>query len=174
MRLLALLTLFLATIPSFAQDVNAEYDKNHDFSIYKTFSMGEAEVITPKDQQQVNGDLLIKWVKEAIIEELHEKGLVQVDSGADLVASFVVGSQPHTDVSQLGPLGQVPGNDSQTWSRDYRLASLIIDLNDKRDILVWRIDATMPVTNGDFERQIEQVVAAGYRKLSIKPKKKKK
>jgi hypothetical protein len=174
MRLLALPLFLLFVLRLSAQDINVEYDKNRDLSIYKTFSLGEGEVITPKDKQQVDAESLTKWIREALVEELKEKGLQQVDSAADLVASFVVGSQDRTDVSQLGPLGLSPGNDNQTWSHDYRMASVIIDLDDRRDNLIWRINATAAVTTTDYHRQIEQIVGQGFKKFSIKPKKKKK
>ena len=169
------LTLFLLCVTRLsAQDIEAEYDKNRDYSIYKTFSLGESEVITPQDQRQIDAESLTKWVKEAIAEELKEKGLTQVDSAADLVASFVIGTQAKSESSPLGAFGLTPGSNDQTWSRDYRMASVIIDLNDKRNSLIWRINATATVISTDYQKQIEQIVGAGFKKFSLKPKKKKK
>lgn len=161
----------LISVCSQAQDINVEYDKKRDLSRYKTFSLGEGEVITPKDQQQGNEGSLKNWVRKSIAEELKEKGLKQVDSLGDLVASYVIGSKLQSDFEQLGPLGMAPGSSSQTWSRDYRMGSLIIDLNDRNNNLIWRVNATTTSSVPDTEGLIEQVVSAGFKKFSLKPKK---
>jgi Domain of unknown function (DUF4136) len=166
------LTLFLSE--SIGQDINVEYDKNRDLSRYKTFTMGSGEIITPKDRRTGNEVNLHKWVKDAIVEELKEKGLTQVDSAGDLLATYLVGTQQRRDVSQLGPLGVSPDNSSQTWSRDYTMGNLIIDLNDRSKNLIWRINATTGAANMDIHVLIEQVVSAGFKKFSLKPKKVKK
>ena len=95
------------------------------------------------------------------------------DAG-DLVVSFVVGSLERSDLEQLGPLGMTPGSSSQTWSRDFRLGSLIIDLNDRSNNLIWRVNATTTTNTSDAQRMIDQVVSAGFKKFSLKPKKVKK
>lgn len=169
---LSLLTLLLSE--SVAQDINVEYDKNRDLSRYKTFTMGSGEIITPKDRRTGNEGNLHKWVKQAIEEELKEKGLTQVDSAGDLLATYLIGTQQRRDVSQLGPLGTSPDNSSQTWSRDYTMGNLIIDLNDRNRNLIWRINATTGAAAMDINVLIEQVVSAGFKKFSLKPKKEKK
>jgi len=136
--------------------------------------MGEGEVITPKDRRQIDAASLHKWVKTSITEELTEKGLQPVDSSGDLIVSYVIGSQDRTDFTQLGPLGISPTNNSQTWSRDYQMGSLIIDLDDRNKNLIWRINATTTNSATDISRMIDQIVAAGFRKFSLKPKKVKK
>lgn len=174
MRFLFRFVLVFSTNGAFAQDINVEYDKNRDLSGYKTFTMGSGEIITPKDRRTGNEANLHKWVKEAIVEELKEKGLAQVDSAGDLLATYLIGTQQRTDFSQLGPLGTSPDNSSQTWSRDYTMGSLIIDLNDRNRNLIWRINATTGAAAMDINVLIEQVVSAGFKKFSLKPKKVKK
>lgn len=175
MRSLLLLMASLTLVaPLVAQDINVEYDKNRDLSHYKTFTIGEGEVITPKDRRTVNEASLHKWVKEAIAEELKEKGMVQVDSAGDLLATYLIGTQQRSDFSQLGPLGVSPDNSSQTWSRDYTMGNMIIDLNDKNKNLIWRVNATTGAAAMDIHVLIEQVVSAGFKKFSLKPKKVKK
>lgn len=166
--------LILITPRVLAQDINVEYDKKRDFSRYRTFAFGESEVITPKDRRQTDEALLTKWVKGSIGNQLKEKGLQPVDSVADLVVSFVIGSQERRDVSQLGHLGTSRPNSSQTWSRDYQMGNLIIDLNDRNNNLIWRITATTTSSASDIEQLIDQVVSAGFKKFSLKPKKVKK
>jgi len=168
-----LFVLLIATASCFAQNLKVEYDKNHDFSKYKTFHFGEGEIITPKDQRTVPDATIHKSVKSAVAEELKEKGLQQLDSLADLEVSYVVGSIEKTDTEMLGPLGMTPGSTDQTWSRDYKQSSMVIDLNERSGKRVWRINSTMSTTN-DAARIIQLVVAEGFKKFSLKPKKEKK
>lgn len=170
-----LLFLFTVSFSLSAQGIKVEYDKNHDFTTYKTFSFGEGEIVTPKDERTVPDSIIHKWIRTSITEELKEKGLQSADSSsADLVVSYVIGSLERRDVEQLGPLGQTPGSDSRTWSRDYNEGSFIIDLNERNKKRVWRINASTNTTSNDGGRMIEQVVGEGFKKFSLKPKKAKK
>lgn len=174
MRALVFVAFTWLSLSAFSQDINVEYDKNRDLSRYKTFTIGSGEIITPKDRRTGTEANLHKWVKAAIVEELTEKGMVQVDSAGDLLATYLVGTQQRRDVSQLGPLGTSPDNSSQTWSRDYTMGNLIIDLNDHNKNLIWRITATTGAAAMDINVLIDQVVSAGFKKFSLKPKKAKK
>ena len=171
MRIALSLFIVAAWTTGIAQDINVEYDKKRDLSGYKSFTFGEGEIITPKDRRQSDAGKLHKWVKEAIGEELKEKGLAQADSLGDLTVSYVIGSQERSDYSQLGPLGTAPGNPSQTWSRDYQMGKLVIDLNDRNNKLIWRVNATTNGTDTNIEQLIDQVVSAGFKRFSLKPKK---
>lgn len=169
-------TLFLLLVPALAlgQGIQTRFDKDRDYSVYKTFSFGEAEIITPKDQRQIEDQVLHRWIRDAVAGELRQKGLQPADSLGDLVISYIVGATTQMDFQNLGPLGIAPGNPSQTWSQDVRTGSLVIDLNDRNNFLIWRIDATMTLSAGPaVEKQIDQVVYQGYKKWP-KPKKKKK
>ncbi|MBL7851780.1 MAG: DUF4136 domain-containing protein [Cyclobacteriaceae bacterium] len=174
MRVSAFLVCLLVQLPLVAQDINVEYDKNRDLSRYKTFTLGSGEIITPKDRRTVNEASLHRWVKDAITKELTAKGMVKVDSAGDLLATYLIGTQQRSDFSQLGPLGVSPDNSSQTWSRDYTMGNLIIDLNDRNNNLIWRVNATTGSAAMDINVLIEQVVSAGFKKFSLKPKKVKK
>src|SRR3954467_4903541 len=86
-----------------AQGLKVEYDKNHDFTQYKTFAFGEGEIITPQDERTVKDETIHEWVKKSIEEELKEKGLTLTDSSSsDLVVSYAIGSLERRDVEQLG------------------------------------------------------------------------
>ncbi len=170
-----ILFLFAVSFSLSAQGLKVEYDKNHDFTQYKTFSFGEGEIITPQDERTVKDETIHEWVKKAITEELKEKGLTLADSSSsDLIVSYAIGSLERRDVEQLGPLGQTPGNDSRTWSRDYSEGSFIVDLNDRSKKRVWRINASTNTASADGGRMIETVVGEGFKKFSLKPKKSKK
>lgn len=157
-----------------AQEIKVEFDKNRDFSQYKTFSFGDAEVITPKDQKKVSDEEVKKWIVKAVTTELALKGLQQVDSSADLVVSFVVGTLARSDMGNVGPMGMTPGSTERTFIRDYQQGSLIIDLNDNKNFLVWRIHSTTNMSSGEGEKLIGQIVQRGFKQFGKSGKKKKK
>jgi Domain of unknown function (DUF4136) len=159
-----------------AQEFKVEYKKGADLSMYKTFQFGEGEIITPKDQRQVPDTTLHRWVRKAVEEELTKKGLLRVDSSADLTISYVAGSQARSDAGSVGPGGLTPGGSfNQNYLRDYRQGSLVIDLNDSRtSTLVWRISSSTATNVGEAQRSIDRTVVQGFKKFSIQPKKVKK
>lgn len=173
-RVLVLPALMLSLFCS--AQIKVESEPGTDFSRYKTFMFGEGEIITPKDLRQVPDSTLHKWVKGAIQEEFRKKGLKQVTVSPDLIVSYITGTQTRSDAGDVGPLGLTPGgNTTQTYLRDYRQGSLVIDLNDQKNSkLVWRVNAMMNTNNPDAKQSIDQIVVKGFKKFSIKPKREKK
>ncbi|MBL7871055.1 MAG: DUF4136 domain-containing protein [Cyclobacteriaceae bacterium] len=169
-----LFALMLISSIGFGQELKVEFDKNRDFSQYKTFRFGEGEIITPKDQQQSNEKDIEKWIRNAIRRELEMRALTLVDSSSDLVVSYVAGSLARSATGDVGPMGLTPGSNDRTYIRDYRQGSLIIDLNDRSKLLVWRINATSDMSATGGERMIGQIVEKGFRKYPKPTKKKKK
>ncbi len=100
MRFLTIL-LLLINFCAFAQEIKIEYDKKHDFSKYKTFTFGESQVVTPADQKQVSDATIDKWVKAGVTRELEFKGLKRVDSLADLVVTYVIGTMARSDAQAI-------------------------------------------------------------------------
>ena len=86
MKRLALLTvaLFLAGVtPALAQDVRYDFDKDKDFSKYKTYKWVEIK------GAQLPDDLTQKTLTSAIDAELARKGLTKTDSdNADLYVGY--------------------------------------------------------------------------------------
>ncbi|HWA33220.1 MAG TPA: DUF4136 domain-containing protein [Cyclobacteriaceae bacterium] len=160
--------------PVQAQDINVEYDKNRDLSRYKSFSIGGGEIITPKDQRQPGDTVMLRKIADAVSKELIGKGLQKKDSVGDLIVSYLIGSQEKTSFNNLGPLGVSPDNSNQISVRDFQMGSLIIDLNDRSNNLIWRVNATTNSQTSDIPKMINEVVAAGFKKFSLKPKKVKK
>ena len=153
-----------------AQGIQAEYDKDRDFSIYKTFSISEGEIITPKDQRKISDEQLHQWVKNAIASELKDKGLVQLDSLGDLRVSYIIGSVERSDLRSNAAGGLGAG----VVLNDYEESSLVIDMNDRNSFLVWRINGVTSTSSTTAVSMIDEVVAKGFKKFSTKPKKKKK
>lgn len=82
--ILLVVTLLLAVGNSLAQDVRYNFDKNADFSKFKTYKW-----VPIKDAAKVN-DLLDKQIKDALDAELATKGLTKVE-GDD--ANLYIGYQ---------------------------------------------------------------------------------
>jgi Domain of unknown function (DUF4136) len=83
--ILLVVTLLLAVGNSLAQDVRYNFDKNADFSKFKTYKW-----VPIKDAAKVS-DLVDKQIKDAIDAELATKGLTKVE-GDD--ANLYIGYQP--------------------------------------------------------------------------------
>lgn len=171
-----LLLLLSISVAGLTQDIDIEYDKNRDFSKYATFSFGEGEIITPKDQKVFDSNQLHGWVKDAITRELEDKGLKRLDSLGDLVASYVIGSSARSEIENVGPLGGTPGMVAQPSSsmRDFTMGSFIIDLKDKSKTLVWRVNAESRMTAAEAQSSIDRIVMKGFQKYGKPVKKKKK
>ncbi len=81
----ALTGLCVAAV-AMAQDVRYNFDKNTDFSRFKTYKW-----VTVKDAKSLN-DLVDKQIKDAIDAELVTKGLSKVDTdNADLYIAYQAG-----------------------------------------------------------------------------------
>lgn len=173
---------FVDFLGSNAQGIDVDYDMKRDFSVYRSFRMGEGEVITPKEKQKSSSKELQGWIKAAIQEKLKEKGLVESDSSADLIATYLIGSKEEQEDINLGIqlLGGISSNSpstdphrpNKTWSRNYSLGKIIIDLADRGGTVVWRIKASTENTEADSKGIIDEVVRVGFKKFSTKPKKK--
>jgi hypothetical protein len=163
-RSILFIAVMLGATTAWSQGLKVEFDKDRDYTQYKSFRFGEGELVTPKDQRQVSEEQVDKWVKAAMTRELELKGLTRVDSTADLVISYVVGTLARSDAGDVGPLGLTPGSMDRTYLKDYRQGNIVIDLNDRRDIKVWRVNATMEMTSSTAEKMINQVIQKGFKK----------
>ncbi|GHN01406.1 hypothetical protein WSM22_28950 [Cytophagales bacterium WSM2-2] len=169
-----ILVAFLSIISfsAYSQEIKVEYDKKHDFTKYRTFSFGESQVITPKDRKLVSDATIDQWIKKGVTRELEFKGLKKVEAGGDVVVTYAVGTMARSDMQSVGPLGQTPGSDATTWTRSYNQTSLIIDLNNKSNFLVWRVNSIADVVGADAERTIDAIVERGFKKFAKGKKKK--
>ncbi|HTT23276.1 MAG TPA: DUF4136 domain-containing protein [Candidatus Sulfotelmatobacter sp.] len=87
-KVFSCLIVVLVALAGFAvsQDVRYNFDKNTDFSRFKTYKW-----VTLKDAKSP-GDLVDKQIKDAIDTQLATKGLTKVDSdSADLLIGYQVG-----------------------------------------------------------------------------------
>jgi hypothetical protein len=174
MKFFASLLVFFIIIPVSSQDIKIDYDKTKDYSNYKTFRFGESEIVTPKERKRISDKSLDKKIKDAIIKEMGEKGILESDSSRELVVTYVAGVFEHSETQRLGPLGTSPNSSSQTWSNNYTQGELIIDINDIQSRnLIWRINSQTNTTTPEAAQYIEQIVDKGLKKFAVKPKTKK-
>ena len=84
--LFSIVLLLLAASSALGQDVRYNFDKNTDFSKYKTYKW-----VPIKDAAKVN-DLVDKQIKDSLDAQLAQKGLTKVDGEtADLLIGYQAG-----------------------------------------------------------------------------------
>jgi hypothetical protein len=175
MRILFLILIIAAADIILAQEIKITYDKTKDMSGYKTFRFGETEIITPKDMRVFDEKQLREKVNAIITKELMEKKLQQVDSNAQLVVSYIIGYLERSDVYIAGPLGGTPGAvTTGSVMQDFREGTFVVDLADRSNNMIWRINSTIRYSSTETLSQVEQVVDKGFKKFPNKPKVKKK
>ena len=129
------MAISFATI-SFAREIKTDYDRNTNFSQYKTFSF---EKIQTKNQ------LWVDRIASAVSAALAAKGLTQVSSGGDIsiVAIEMTKDQQtvNTFYDNFGGGWRWGGGfgDATTTTDTYRIGTLVVDLFDaKSEGLIWR------------------------------------
>lgn len=174
MRLILFLLIFFSYCTLSAQNIKVEFDKKHDFSKYKTFRFGDSQVAIndKEDQKKVPRQKFDEWIKKAIARELQFKGLTLADSTADLVVSYAMVSSDRNEVSVSGPLGMTPNSNDRVFNREYHEIDLIIDLNNRGNFLVWRINSTTQMNTTEADRTIDLIVEKGFKKFRKSPQRK--
>ena len=139
------LVVLLLTVASLAQQVKTDYDRNANFSNYKTFSFEKIETKDP---------LWVDRIKSAVSAALTAKGLSQVDSGGDIsiVAVEMTNTQQRLDTFYNGFGGgwRWGGRfgDATTTTETYQVGTLVVDMFDSNTKeLLWRGSASDTVSN---------------------------
>jgi hypothetical protein len=132
------ITISVATI-AFAQETRTDYDRNADFSQYKTFSFAKI---------QTRNQLLVDRITSAVNAALSAKGLTQVSSGGDISIVAIEMTRDQQTLNTFydnfgGGWGWRWGGDefgeSTTTTDTYRIGTLVVDLFDaKSKNLIWR------------------------------------
>jgi hypothetical protein len=126
----------MAASVSFAQQVKTDYDRNTDFSRYKTFSWEKVQTPDP---------LWVDRIQQAVNAQLAAKGLTLVPSGGDIaiVAIEMTKNQQTLDTFYNGFGGgwRWGGGfgDATTTVDNYKVGTLVVDLFDANSKkLIWR------------------------------------
>ena len=167
--LVGLMLLFAGR--SSAADVKTDYDRNTNFSQYKTYSW---------EQVQTRDPLMVDRIKSAVNGSLAAKGLTEVPTGGDLsiVAIEVTHSQQTLDTfyNNFGGGRRFGGfGDATTTTETYRVGTLVVDLSDlATKKIVWRGSATDTLSDKS-EKNIDSLdkgVVKMFKKFPPDPSKK--
>ncbi len=157
------MVLALAFILPVAAKVNVDFDKEADFSGYKTYAwMTGTEADSP---------LYHKRIVAAIDLRMEEKGLQRVEGEADIYILYHASTdiERYVDVDNFGYWGRRRGWGATTVDvYDIQVGTLIVDVLDgsSRD-LVWRgVGDNSFTTNADKnEKKINKIVEKMFRKF---------
>ena len=100
-----LFVLAVIATPSLGQKITIDYAHDFDFEAVKTFTYFETE------DTKVGNDLTDSRLQSAIVKELKEGGLEQVDSGGDVYVTYHVATKDNTvlNTNHFGYGGYGPG-----------------------------------------------------------------
>jgi hypothetical protein len=179
---------FLLTAGSaFAQKVSVDYDKNTDFSKFKTYTFAAG---TPTPETLTN-----QRIESAIEAQLKAKGLTRVQSNADLAVTFhcAVTQKTQLNTTNMGGWGWGPGwGRGWGWRGGWRggwgglggnaitqveqipVGTLIVDIGDSANKkYIWRGTATKTLSSDQAknEKTIDQEVKKMFEKFPPKVKK---
>jgi len=148
---------------SLAQEINTDYDRNADFSHYKTFSFEKVETKDP---------LWVNRITAAVGGALTANGLTQVASGGD-IAIIAIGMA--TDRQTLDTFYDAfPGGwgwrwgsgygDATTTTETYTVGTLVLDLFDRKTkALLWRSSVSDTLSNSstnnikNFDKSVKKL-----------------
>lgn len=126
----------LTTVASFGQEVKTDYDRNADFSKYKTYSWEKVQTQDP---------LWVDRIKEAVNTSLTAKGRTQVQSGGNVA---IVAIETTTNQQTLDSFYNGFGGgwrwgggfgETTTTVENYKVGTLVVDLFDAGSkSLIWR------------------------------------
>ncbi len=168
--------LFMVIYSCSSMKVVSSYDKEVDFSQYKTieylgWSEGSEELV-----DQVDKDLIV----EAVGAELRSRSFERVDEGADLVVSLFLVLNVETVESDytdhykgyygIGNFGAASSTPFEEY--DYTVGTLIIDVFDaKTKLPVWQGIGTKTVDDNleSRENSIPKAIAKIMAEFPVKP-----
>ena len=155
---------------SSAQDVKTDYDRDANFTQYKTYSW---------EQVQTKDPLMVDRIKSAVNGTLAAKGFMEVPSGGDLsiVAIETTKNQQSLDTFYNGFGGGWRWGgfgDATTTTENYKVGTLVVDLFDTNTKkLLWRGSASDTLSNKS-EKNIDNLdkgVEKMFKKFPPEPKK---
>jgi len=149
MMVVVVLCSLLTALTAFARSVNVDFDKDTDFTKFKTFAFAEG---TPTPVTLTN-----QRIEKAIETQLEEKGLTRVEGAADLTVVFhcAVTQKTQLNTTSLGGWGWGPGwrrwgggGTAITQVERIPVGTLIVDIGDSADKrYVWRGTATKTISS---------------------------
>ena len=177
MRVTVGLCILLTAGVGFARSVNVDYDKDIDFSKYKTYAFAKG---TPTPETLTN-----QRIEQAIETQLAARGLTRVEGNADLTVVYhcAVKQQTQLDTTSLGGFGWGRGwrrwggfgdGDAITQVEQIPVGTLIIDIADPGNKkYIWRGTATDTINSNPAKnaKTIDNEVKKMFQKYPPKEKK---
>jgi hypothetical protein len=186
MRAVVGLCFLLTAGTALAQKVSVDYDKDTDFSRYKTYAFAEG---TPTPVSLTN-----QRIQQAIETQLAARGLMKVENGADLTVTFhcAVTERTQLNTTNFGGWGWGPGwGRGWGWRGGWRggwgglggnaitqveqipVGTLIVDIGDTASKkYLWRGTGTKTLSSDQSknEKTIDQEVKKMFEKFPPKEK----
>lgn len=149
---LSLVSLSLVLAACQATRPTADYDSSRDFAGYRTWAWKDPVLQYRPDDPRIRSDLTEQRIRQAVSEQLDQRGLRQAPPGSkadvSVQAWLIVDTRQQQIVSQAPVWGGYWGGGwgapiySEARTVDYKVATVQIDLLDGRDgKLVWRASA---------------------------------
>jgi hypothetical protein len=167
----------LMTGTAFAQKVTIDFDRNADFSKYRTYSFGQG---TPAPETLTN-----QRIQEAIERQLAEKGLTRVEHDPDLIVVYhcAVDRETRLNTTYLGGWGWGRGwgrwgpgaGNAITQVEQIPVGHLIVDIGDAAEKrYIWRGTSSKTVSSNPEKnsKTIEEGVRKMFEKFPPPPEKK--
>ena len=130
-----LVLAFLASHGAWAQKVTVEFDRDADFSKYKTFAIRDGQLTSANPA--LNSELVKKRIEADIARDLTARGLTEVTTQPDLNVRYRLGAARKTEVEAY-PAGWW-GMGTRIVRVPYAEGTLVIDLRDPATrSLLWR------------------------------------
>jgi len=148
---------------SLAQETKTDYDRNANFSRYKTFSFEKIETKDP---------LWVDRIAAAVSGALTARGLTHVASGGDIAIVAIGMAEDRQTLNTFydtfpGGWGWRWGSgygDATTTTETYRVGTLVVDLFDRKTkALLWRGSASNTLSNNstknikDLDKSVEKL-----------------
>jgi hypothetical protein len=135
MKLTAMTGVLCLTVAAVAQGVHYDYDRLANFSAYHTYQWMDMKSTKAPDQ------LTDQNIKRAVDEQLARKGLLRVDRGGNLQATYHVEVDHEKHYTAFGARPRWTGL-GQVNTSTIDVGQLTVELFDPaRSQLVWRGDA---------------------------------
>ncbi|WP_407314872.1 DUF4136 domain-containing protein [Pseudomonas sp. nanlin1] len=176
LRHLTVIALTLLIAACQARQASLDFDNSRDFAAYRNWAWAEPALQYQPDDLRLRSDLTEQRVRQAISEQLDQRGLRPAAPGAradlQVRAYLIVETRQQQVTTQYSPgfgnyWGGYWGSPIVNESRnvDYRVATLQVDLLDGKDgKLVWRSSVERivddnPGSPGERNAQIQGSVA---------------
>jgi len=186
LKKLSLFLIVIITSYSYSQ-INSDFDKNTDFTKYKTVSFGGWE----KESDKVLNGFDKKRITDALTNEFSSRGIKLVETNGDATITLYLVIQTKTNITAYtnfnGGLGYTGrwgygrgyggmGSANTSYSEnDYKVGTLVIDMYDTADKkLIWQGDITTDVQEKAEKREktIPKNISKLMKKFPVKPTKK--